>query len=185
MSEIKITARYAQALFMLAVEQHTLEDVEQDMALVSQVCTENREFVHILRSPIVNSSKKHKILKAIFDGKVQTIVYHFLHILIRKNRGAFIEKIAAEFVELYNDYKGIKVVQVASAAPLNEGERTKILSLLRNLTPKEIQLAETIKSSLIGGFLIKLDDYQIDQSLQGKIKQFKRSFEKNLYVKGF
>ncbi|MBK7030091.1 MAG: F0F1 ATP synthase subunit delta [Bacteroidales bacterium] len=57
--------------------------------------------------------------------------------------------------------------------------------MLNKMTGKEIELIEEIKSDLIGGFVLTMDQYQIDQSLMTKIKQLKKDFEKNLYIKGF
>jgi F-type H+-transporting ATPase subunit delta len=59
------------------------------------------------------------------------------------------------------------------------------LEILKRLTDKKIDLIEKTNEALIGGFVINLDNFQIDQSIATKIKALKKDFEKNLFIKGF
>ena len=74
---------------------------------------------------------------------------------------------------------------VSSAIPLNETEKSGILDILRTLTDKKIELQEKVDATLIGGFILNIDNYQVDQSLTTKIKELKKDFDKNLFIKGF
>ncbi len=64
-------------------------------------------------------------------------------------------------------------------------ERKSILEILQKITNKKIDLVEKTNEALLGGFVINLDNFQLDQSIAAKIKQLKKDFEKNLFVKGF
>jgi F-type H+-transporting ATPase subunit delta len=66
-----------------------------------------------------------------------------------------------------------------------DSDRKAILSILKKLTDKSIELQEQVKEELIGGFILKMDNFQVDQSMKSKIKELKKDFEKNLYIKGF
>lgn len=185
MSFTKITVRYAKALFDLALEQQLLEKVKDDMALIDTVCHENKALVNMLHNPVVSAAKKQKILRAIFSGSITRLCMNFLDILTRKRREHYIDGIADAFVKIYLEHKGIVPASVTSAIPLLEREKQSIHGILSNLTDKDIQLSESIRTEILGGFIIQMDDYQVDQSVATKIKNLKKDFEKNLYIKGF
>lgn len=185
MSFTKITVRYAKALFDLALEQNLLERVKDDMALVDTICHDNRALVNMLHNPVVSADKKQKVLHAIFSGSIHRLSMSFLEILSRKRREQYIDGIADAFVKIYMEHKGIATAKITTASPLVDQERKMILEILSKLTDKDVQLAEAIRSEIMGGFIIQMDDYQVDQSVATKIKKLKKDFEKNLYIKGF
>lgn len=185
MSFTKITVRYAKALFDLALEQQMIDRVKDDMALIDTVCHENRALVVMLHNPVISADKKQKILFSVFAGHVHPLTMNFLKILLRKRREQYIDGIADAFVKIYRDYKGIAVASVTGAMSLTESEKQTILGILSKLTEKDVELIETIRTEILGGFIIQMDDYQIDQSVVTKIKNLKKDFEKNPYIKGF
>jgi F-type H+-transporting ATPase subunit delta len=185
MSFTKITVRYAKALFDLALEQNLLEKVKADMALIDNICRENKALVNMLHNPVISAEKKQKVLHEIFSRSILPLSMRFLDILSRKRREHYIDGIADAFVKIYMEYKGITTAKVTSAVPLADSEKKTIHSILSKLTDKDVQLAENIRAEILGGFIINMDDYQIDQSVATKIKNLKKDFEENLYIKGF
>jgi F-type H+-transporting ATPase subunit delta len=185
MNHTKITIRYAKALFDLAQEQKVLEQVKDDMALISQVCLENRELRGMLHNPVINVDKKQKVMKSIFGSHINKLTSSFLDIIARKRRESYIDGIATDFVWLYKEFKGIKTAYVSSAVALEDADRLAMVQILKSLTGKEIELVESLKSDIIGGFILSMDNFQVDQSLTSKVKRLKKDFDKNLYVKGF
>lgn len=86
MSDIKVASRYAKALLELAVEKNQLEEVNRDVNQLLDIAAQNREIVLLLNSPIVNSDKKHNVLKALFEKSGNAITLSFFDIITRKNR---------------------------------------------------------------------------------------------------
>lgn len=185
MSYTKITTRYAAAFFDLAGEKGIIEKANEDMKLLSSVCESNRDFVLLLQNPVVNAEKKKKIIKRIFESSVTPLSISFMSLMIRKRRERYLPSIAKAFTDLYQAYKGIKTAYVTSAVELGAGEREGILEIMQKVTNKKINLIEKTNEELLGGFVINLDNFQLDQSIAAKIKQLKKDFEKNLFVKGF
>ena len=62
MRQSRATIRYAKALFELAIEQDTLEQSYNDMVFLDAVCSEIKELSLLLKSPIIKTDKKLKIL---------------------------------------------------------------------------------------------------------------------------
>ena len=63
MRESKVARRYAKALFELAIEMKLVEQVYADAELIIDVCKNNKEFVVMLRSPVIKDVKKLAIIK--------------------------------------------------------------------------------------------------------------------------
>ena len=185
MSYTKITIRYAAAFFDLAEEKGVVENAYEDMLLLGNVCASNRDFVLMLQNPVVNAEKKSKVITKIFGASVNKMSLSFMNLMIRKRRERYLPSIADAFTDLYKASKGIKTAFVTSAVELEKKEKDGVLEILQKLTDKKIDLVEKINTDLLGGFIINLDDFQVDQSVSTKIKKLKKDFEKNLFKKGF
>jgi F-type H+-transporting ATPase subunit delta len=57
-----VANRYANALFLLALEKNLVEEVYRDNLLISKTCAGNKDLVLLLKSPVVNTEKKQKVL---------------------------------------------------------------------------------------------------------------------------
>ena len=66
MRDIKVASRYAKSLLKIAIEENSLEDLNNDMVLVNDVCINNKELTLLLQSPIIKSDKKTAIMNEIF-----------------------------------------------------------------------------------------------------------------------
>ena len=185
MKEIKLASRYAKALFDFAIEQNVLEQVKKDMDLVVSVCKQNRDFKLMLQSPIIFADKKEAIITEIFGKQIQKISFHFLLIITRKNRESLTDGIAEQFIEQYKEFKNITTAELATAVPLDKEVKENIITLLKNQTQGEIELIEKIKEDLIGGFVLSYNDFQYDSSIKKQIKELKKEFDTNLYIRGF
>ena len=50
---------------------------------------------------------------------------------------------------------------------------------------KAIELKEEINHDILGGAIIKVGDFQIDDSVRKQLKELKNSYNKNLFIKDF
>jgi F-type H+-transporting ATPase subunit delta len=160
----------------------TLSAVKEDMDLLSKTMAESRELRLLLRNPIVKHDKKLAILKAIFGGKVSDMTLRFFTILTEKNRESAIEGIGPEFLAQYNAQQGIQSAEVTSATPLTAVARLEIRKLVTAQTGlTEVQLTEKVDSELIGGFVLRVGDKQIDDSVRTSLRRLRTSLQENSY----
>jgi F-type H+-transporting ATPase subunit delta len=176
MKDSRIAGRYAKALFELAIEHNVLEQVNEDMILIFQICNNNRELKNVLDSPIIKFEKKINIFNEIFGNKINKISKNFINLIIKKRRDNNILQITKQFNNIYNDYKGIEVAYVTSAFELDKEQKNNIINLLAQHTNKQIKLVEKIDKSIIGGFIINYSNKIYDASILTKINTYKREF---------
>jgi F-type H+-transporting ATPase subunit delta len=122
----------------------------------------------------------------IFKSKVTVLTMAFIDILTRKNREPLLPEIAKEFHNAYNVYKGIGKASVTTTIPMDAKTRSVFEALVRKLADrKEVELEEKIDKELIGGFILNVEDRQIDASIRNNLKKLKLKFSENPYIKEF
>ncbi len=181
MKNPKLSNRYAKALFDFAGEKNQVEEVYGDLQLFANTLKESRELQVLLRNPVIPSNQKHKIFESIFNGALHDTTYQFLDVLLRKKREPALDTICEEYVKMYNTAHNIKPVTITTAQPLSEALKNKIVTTLTDQTHATIALEEIVNPDLIGGFVIKMDDYYLDSSIRTKINKLRREFSQNSF----
>jgi F-type H+-transporting ATPase subunit delta len=169
-----VASRYAKSLLDLAVEKGQLEAVYNDMQQVKEVCEGSKEFISFLNSPIIKSDKKIATLKAIFEGKLNAITSGFLSIVTSKRRESIIPEMATSFIEQYRTHKNILTAVITSANGLDAATKQKALDLVKSQLNGEIELVEKTNADLIGGFVLKIGDKQLDKSVARQLSNLKK-----------
>jgi F-type H+-transporting ATPase subunit delta len=105
--------------------------------------------------------------------------------VLTKGRESVLSVIAQEFIEQYNELKGITKVEITSATPLDKSTTAQITDRLlnSNLGLKTIELSAKVNPEIIGGLIIQIGDKLIDDSVAFKLKKISKQFEGKEYVK--
>ena len=170
-----VAYRYAQALLDLSTEQNSVEKVNADMEQLSTICDESSEFENFLNSPIIDARKKMDVFKVLFESKMEKISFGFLNLIVKNERENLIPEIAEGFVKLYKKANNIVEVTVISAVKLDAATKEKIVAKIKAKTNGTIELTEEVDASLIGGFIVRIDDTQIDSSVASKLTNLKNA----------
>jgi F-type H+-transporting ATPase subunit delta len=179
----RLAGRYAKSLLDLAIEKNQLEKIHADMQWLQQACNQSREFVALLRSPVIKPDKKQKVVNAVIEGKLSEMTALFIKLLIAKGRESNLPAITTAFSEQYNAYKNIFIVKLTSATPLDEKVKNEIISQIKKTSDMQnIQLETAVDPNLIGGFVLQAGDKLIDASVAYDLKQIARQFENNDFV---
>jgi F-type H+-transporting ATPase subunit delta len=176
MSEIQVASRYAKSLIDLAREQKVLDKVKSEMDLFIRVGKVNPQLLAVLKNPIISLDKKAAILKDLFADKVQPMVISFFNIMVNKGRAGVLYGTAKEFVNLYNQDKGIVKAKVTSAVALTEENKKQLVHVVKSATKGEVILEAKVDPKLIGGFILQVGDRQFDASLNSKLNKLKKEF---------
>jgi F-type H+-transporting ATPase subunit delta len=189
MANKQLAARYAKALISLAIERNELEVVYNDMSSFLQSCNESHEFKVFLKSPIIKADDKIAVLNKIYAGNVTTLSISFLSKVTKSTREAYLGDIAEEFIAQYKKHKNIITAHLSSSTPLSESFKSEItkeiLSIPQDGKSYTVEFVEKINPNLIGGFILRVEDKQIDTSLARRVGLLKRKFNENLYIKAF
>lgn len=179
----RLAGRYAKSLIDLAVERNQLEEIYKDMLYLQAVCKSSREFVALLKSPVVAADKKDAILKAVTAGKVGEVTTVFNKLLVNKGRESVLPEIIQAFIEQYKKYKGIYTVKLTTAAPVSDELKQQIIGKIQEQTAmKNVELETAVKDELIGGFVLELGDTLVDGSIAYDLNKIKSQFMNNDFI---
>jgi F-type H+-transporting ATPase subunit delta len=175
MNESKITVRYAKALFSLAREGKDLEALKSDMETLYQCVREVPELQQILRSPVIKVSEKIKIFEGTFRETFSPVTLSFIKIIIERRREEYLEGISRYFLSLLKSEEGVQQADLITAVPLNEALRKSILNFIHKKFKTKVDLNEQVDEKLIGGFILRVGDQQVDASISSKLERIKKS----------
>jgi F-type H+-transporting ATPase subunit delta len=179
----RVASRYAKSLLDLAVEKGQLEQVHGDMLYLQQLTKESRDFLNLLRSPVVKADIKTRAINAVTAGKVNPITTAFIQLMVAKTREAVLPEIITSFVSQYKDLKGIKTVKLTTAVPVSDALKNEIVAQVKKSGGYEnLELQEVIDPSIIGGFVLQAGDQLIDASISYDLKNISRQFENNDFI---
>lgn len=179
----RLASRYAKSLIDLAIERGQLEQVFADMQWLQAVCKSNRDFVNLLRSPIIKADAKKKILEAVTAGKLGELTSAFNALLISKGRESNLPEIIQSFIALYKSHKNIQIVKLSTAAPISDSLRNAIVSQVKKSSGFEnIELDEKVNPDLIGGFVLQIGDKLVDASIAYDLRTVAKQFDNNDFI---
>jgi F-type H+-transporting ATPase subunit delta len=179
----RLAGRYAKSLIDLAIERNQLDAVYSDMLFLQEACKVSKEFVSLLKSPIIKADKKDKILDAITAGRVSLITATFNKLLLRKERESYLPEIVTAFIEQYKVNKGIHTVKLTTAIPVSEELKQSILDKVRDGKHfPHLELNTEVKEELIGGFVLEIGDELVDGSVAFELNNIKKQFQNNDFI---
>lgn len=173
MKSSKVAYRYAKSLLEIAAEQGKTDSVLGDMNFLLEINKESRDFEMLIQSPIVNSDKKNVIFEIIFE-QFEAVSMAFLKLITKNGREGLLPEIAEAFAALVRESKGIVSVSLISAAPLDASTKDAITKKVQGLVSGQLAIEEKIDESLIGGFVVRMGDTQIDASVASQFNKLKQ-----------
>jgi F-type H+-transporting ATPase subunit delta len=120
MSNPRLAHRYAKSLIDISQEKGQLENVFNDMLQLQKIIKDNRDFLTLLRSPVIAPEKKLKVLEAITAGRVNELTGLFTKLMITKGREAYLPEVIIAFIKEYKELKKIHTVQLTTAVPVSD-----------------------------------------------------------------
>jgi len=175
MDQSAITVRYAKAFFATAKEKNLLDILKDDVQLVFEVCNTSKDFILLLESPIVKTSKKSALIKSIFEGKVEELTLNFLLLIAQNKREVYIPGICRNFLNMTREDQNIKSAVLTTATEVNAVTLKKIKDLLGKELYATIELTAQVNPDILGGMVLRLDDKQYDASVATQLKKVKQT----------
>ena len=165
MRDATISGRYARALFILTERRKETAAALEDLQAVSLLLAPGSPVAAFLAAPQLRLADKRKVLAGALDGRAIRAVAAFVDLLLRKKRLPLLADIAGEFEALVERSQGIRRAHLVSAVPLDESERTRLLSTLERYTKGTIRLTTEVDPSVLGGARVRIGDHVVDRTV--------------------
>jgi F-type H+-transporting ATPase subunit delta len=179
----RLAGRYAKSLLTLAIERGQLEAVYKDIQFLQSVSKINREFVVVLKSPVISPDKKVSILGAVTKGKISELTETFIRLLIKKGRETNLHEITIAFIDQYKEHQEIHTVNLITATPVSDEVKQEIVRKVQSQTNlKNIELTTAVNEDIIGGFVLQIGDTLVDASIAYDLNVIRKQFLNNDFI---
>ena len=169
----KAAYRYAKATYELAQDAKAVDRLFNDMKTLHDTLLSSRSLQNVLKNPVINLRKKADIANEVFTN-THSLTRKLISLLAEKNRIDQISEVADAFIEIYEKEHHIQRATVISATELGHSTEKNIRKKIKELTGSDAELKKEIDTSLIGGFILKINDKQYDASVSGKFKKLRQ-----------
>lgn len=169
----RVAQRYAKALFQLGVEENKLEQLENDLTQIENLLSESDEFQSFIANPLISEIEKAKILAELFEGKLSDTGYNFLQLLTEKKRSFILPDIVDQFHLLLHQHRNILKGELVSVVNLSDTQVEGIKRNIEKMTGKTVIFEKRLDPSIIGGFIVKVEDIIIDNSIRYQLSKLR------------
>lgn len=169
-----ISGRYAAALFDLALEKDCMDKYYQDIELVYNTISDDKELIAVLNHPQISGEDKLNILIKAFSENVSEDVLGFFSVIFKKNRENELLNILSAFIKKAEDYKGIAYATVESADKLDDETLEKIEKKLSKNLNKQVKAEAKVNPELLGGLKISVCGHVIDSTIKSKLDDLRK-----------
>ncbi len=170
--------RYAKAAVQKAIEDGTLEALAKDMEVVYNSVQNNRDLEAVLQSPVISIDLKHNVLQAVF-AQCSKAGKNLLRLVAENNRAHNLDGIALKVKELYQEHLGLVEAIATTAVPITPVLEKEILEKVATLTDKKVTLKNKVNPEIIGGFILRIDDVQLNASVAHQLITLKQNLRSN------
>ncbi|MDO3426416.1 ATP synthase F1 subunit delta [Chryseobacterium sp. APV1] len=175
----KVAKRYAQGLLDFTNESGQTATVFSEMKDVVKIMKESADLNKFFMTPYIDSKKKVEVANEIFKG-LSVSSKNLITLVIKHGRENQLKNIAQEFINKVEDINGVQRVTVTTATQLSKENLEEILrnsNLVNTAANFDLQL--NIKPEILGGYILRVGDQQIDASVKSKLNSIKKDFHLN------
>lgn len=174
MNESQIGVRYSKALFAAALEDNITDKVMDDLKYISEIF-KDKDMTYFMESPVIKPSIKKKTIIKIFKDRVDNLTLNFLTLILQNKRENNLNRIIYNFQKMYKAYRGLKSAEIIVTENIGEETKVKFREFLKTVFNSEIEINEKIQEDIIGGFILQVEDLQIDASIKTSLRKIKES----------
>jgi len=173
MARVASARRHAQAAFQIALERGELDLWRGDLERVA-TAIRDPQLYPVLENPKIPFSEKARILNLRLEGVTQ-LAMNLAYLLVARRRLGIVEDVVAEYQRLVDEHRGIAHAEVATAVPVDEELKDKLIHRLGALMERKIVLSTRVDPSLIGGLVARVGDKLIDGSTKSRLLSLRES----------
>ena len=170
----QIGKRYAQSLFNQAALTQSVDEVHGAMNTIGGLIASLAPLSDFIHNPLIDGAERHKVLAAVFSGKVPDLVMKFLLFVSFKNRLNFLETIIESFDDIYLKAQHSVRARIVTALDIGDDEKKHVLQVLGQKYQKSIVAQWELNPSLIGGFKIFIEGKLHDSSFTSQLEIYKQ-----------
>jgi F-type H+-transporting ATPase subunit delta len=166
----RVARVYAEALLNAADKQGQADAVFEELdSLVHDIFAAQPEFEVLLSSAAAGRKARAEVLRVVFASRASELFYNFLQVLNDNERLDLLRGIRVAYRDLHDERAGRVRVQVRSAVPLADDQKTRLTQRIREAFHVEPVLVTGVDAGLLGGLHVRIGDMLYDASVRAQL----------------
>jgi ATP synthase F1 delta subunit len=169
----EIAQVYARALFEVAVEHDSLDEIREQLDQFADALDENRQLASFFFSPYFSAEeKKDGLARAVTDAN--PAFANFLQALIERHRMPAIFRIRAEFIDLWDEAKRLLPVLITTAVELDSATVKSLSKRIGDQVDRNIEMSTAVDPEILGGVMLRVGNVILDASIKNRLEQLRK-----------
>lgn len=165
-----LAERYAAALFDIADERRTLDEVAADLRQLRAMLTASADLMRLVRSPILSRPAQGKAITALAErAGLSRLVRDFLAVVAKNRRLFAVPAMIEAYLAQLAARRGEVTAEITSAQSLSEAQLAALGDRLRHTVGRRVALDLRVDPDLIGGMIVKVGSRMVDSSLKSQL----------------
>ncbi len=171
----RVFDRYIDALLSLAGASSSRQLWLDQARVFQSAVSASPEFAATLTDPRLNKAEKEKLVAAIATYlKLDENLARAMRLMVRQGRAASLPDFAARLAERLNKDLGVVVANVTAAKDLTSAQTQELTRSLGG----NVELNTTIDPEILGGLIVQIGSWRMDDSIKGKLERLTRRLNK-------
>ena len=168
-----VAGRYANALFELADNARSLDQVAQDLTAFRALVAESPDLSRLIASPVINRGLQGKALLAVLDAAgIKGLTRNFIGTVAHNGRSRDLPAMATAFLAELARRRGETTAVVTSAVALTAAQSQQLGDVLRSvLGGAKVSIDAHVDPDILGGLVVKVGSRLFDSSIRSKLQR--------------
>jgi F-type H+-transporting ATPase subunit delta len=146
---------------------------------VVKIMSESKDLNKFFLTPYIDAKKKIEVANEIFKG-LSTSSQNLIRLVIKHGRENQLKNIAQQFINKVEDINGVQRITLTTATQLSKENLDQILRSTNLVNAdSNFDLKVNVKPEILGGYILRVGDQQVDASVKTKLNQVKKDFQLN------
>ena len=169
-----VPGRYAGALFELATEDNSTEEVAGQLKRLGAAIDQSEDLNRVVRSPVCSAGDQVVAMSSIASEiGISGTTLNFLKLVAKNRRLSALPDIIKAYATIHSLSKGEIAGEVTSAEQLSADQLSDLKAALKSSLGRDVALTTRVDSSILGGLIVKVGSRMMDNSLKTKLQTLK------------
>jgi ATP synthase F1 delta subunit len=173
----EIAQVYSRALFDVAKEHGTLDEVREQLGQFADALDASPELRTFFFSPYFSTPEKIDGLHKAVEG-MDPEFENFLELLLEKHRSPAIFRIRRQYETLWEHENKLLPVEVTTAVALDKETVDQLGERIGAQTGQKIELTSTVDPDILGGLVLRVGNSILDASIRNRLNQLRKEVAK-------
>jgi ATP synthase F1 delta subunit len=169
----EIAQVYSRALFEVAQERDTLDEVRAQLGQFADALEADRDLAIFFFSPYFSTEEKKDGLARAVEG-ADPAVSNFLELLIENHRMPVINRVRRQLDALWEEKHRLLPVEVTSAVELDRAVLDDVGRQIGEGTGRRVELTSHVDPAILGGVVLRVGNSILDASIRNRLEQLRK-----------